>query len=70
MLTKRKKRATEIKTKRTFARRSAQFCDELERHHPTDLPRLLLAALKRLARERVRDVFGADDSDARSDSDS
>ena len=62
MLAKRKKRAAEIKTKRTFARRSAQFCDELERHHPKDLPRLLLAALKRLAKKNdttVRDFVFA-----------
>ena len=41
-----------IKAKRTFARRSEQVATELARHHPDDLPRLTMAALKRVAKKK------------------
>jgi hypothetical protein len=44
-------KVAKIKTDRTFNRRSAQVADELARHHPEDLPRLTVAALKRVAKK-------------------
>ena len=48
--------AKEIGSKRTFARRSKSVAEEFMKHHASDVPRLVVAGIRRLAKKHKVDM--------------